>query len=113
MKAKSKPARHGRAKPAKKKIVVALLGMCLAVSSYVVPPAKASPTYSQGNPTLASATGDQLGQTPFADPLFYYYYYPYYYYYYYPYYYPYLYYYYYYAPPIYYYQPYFYFYVGF
>lgn len=108
MRAKTKPARHGRAKPAKKKIVVALLGMCLAVSSYIVPPAKASPTHPQGNPTLASATGDQLNQMPFADPLFYYYYY---YYYYYPYYYPYFYYYY--APPIYYYQPYFYFYIGF
>jgi hypothetical protein len=113
MKVKTKPAGKVRIKPAKRKIVVALLGMCLAVSSYIVPPAKASPTRAQANPTMQSATFDAPSQMPFADPLFFYYY-GYYYYYYYPYYYsyyyPYVYYSYY---PYYYYQPYFYFSIGF
>jgi hypothetical protein len=95
-----------KTKPAKKKIVVALLGLCLAVSSYIVPPANGAPTRAQATATLRSAAGDPRSRAPFADPLFrychrdYYYFHPYYYYY------PYSYYYYY--PYFYYYSPYYY-----
>ena len=88
-------------KPVRRKIVVALLGMCLAVSSYTIPPSEASATQEQVTPAVQSAAGTTTVQSapgnpqsqivPFWNPFwpFYYSYYSYYYYYYYYYYYPY------------------------
>src|SRR5258708_21599315 len=88
-------------KPVRRKIVVALLGMCLAVSSYTIPTSEASATQEQVTPAVQSAAGTTTVHTapgspqsqivPFWNPFcpFYYSYYSYYYYYYYYYYYPY------------------------
>ncbi len=87
-------------KPARKKIVVALLGLCLAVSSYTVSTAKALSTRGQTAPAVQNATGGAQSQLwPFWNPFwpfyygYYYYYTPYYYtsFYYQPYYQPYFY----------------------
>jgi hypothetical protein len=89
-------------KRVRRKIVVALLGMCMAVSSYTVPESNASPIEAQATPAVQSASGEAQSQiAAFWDPFwpvyygYYYYYYPYYYAYYPPYYYPYFYFYYY------------------
>lgn len=87
---------------------MALLGMCLAVSSYTISTSEASPAPEQvtpgapsaaGTTTVQSAPGPQSQLVPFWNPFwpFYYSYYSYapYYYYYYYYYYPYFFYYYY------------------
>ena len=85
-------------KPVRRKIVVALLGMCLAVSSYTIPTSEASIAQEQVTPAVQMAAGTTTVQSapagprsqlvPFWDPFwpfFYSYYYYYYYYYYFPY----------------------------
>ena len=82
-------------KPVRRRIVVALLGMCLAVSSYTICTSEASTTQEQVTPAVQSAAGTTTVQSapggpqsqlvPFWNPFwpFYYTYYSYYYYYYY------------------------------
>src|SRR5690349_16577485 len=75
-------------KPSKRKIVVALLGMCLAVSSYTIPNAQASASQEQVAAAAPPATTVQSAPTQAQSPVFYGYNYNYYYYYFYYYYQP-------------------------
>jgi hypothetical protein len=79
-------------KPARRKIVVALLGMCVAVSSYAISPAKASTTEAQAAPAVQRAASDHQSRNCafwygyygyYGYYCYYYYYYPYFFFYYY------------------------------
>jgi hypothetical protein len=72
-------------KPARRRIVVALLGMCLAVSFYTVSTPEASASQVQAGPSAQSSVVGKSDIVPFWDPFWPFYYgYYYYYYYYYP-----------------------------
>ena len=56
-------------KPLKRKIVVTLLGMCVAVSSYTIPSAHASPSQQQiAADTPATATAQSAPAAPPQSP---------------------------------------------